>query len=389
MVCPASLQENWRREVLKWTKLKPRLVSRKKFQWPRKNEAVIARWSNLPVPTDKDALNEYQFNPDIYPADPPDGLVVILDECHLASRTESLRYRCADALIRKLPEDACVWGLSATPMTNRPAGLWTVLGLLDLQHEFGSAGGFIASLEFDPDSDDPIGFTEEGKDKLSHIMLRQRADDIGRMPVIIPPRQVDVDVDDESRHNLDQLVEKLGGQEFVSFIMKTAKKSRERLEMETHIAPGRKLLAQMKIPALLRLIETFERNGLPVLVFSVHRRPIELLRLRTGCGGFTGCDSAMFKQTQVDKFQAGKINVLGFTGSGATGLNLSRACHMLRVDLDWNASTNRQVIGRMARLDSPHDEVQTWDLKANHFIDDLVFEINQTKTKMLESAGLL
>ena len=97
----------------------------------------------------------------------------------------------------------------------------------------------------------------------------------------------------------------------------------------------------------------------------------------------------MYKQMQVDKFQNGEINVLGFTGAGATGLNLSRACHMLRVDLDWNASTNLQVIGRMARLDSPHDEVQTWDLKANHFIDDLVFEINQKKTEMLESAGLL
>lgn len=390
VVCPASVQENWCREVHKWTSLRTAKVTRKNFRWPKPHEVVVTRWSNLPIPQDKEAQEHYEFFPAIYPEGVPPQLVVILDECQQASNMDSKRYRSVDALIKAAPKEPNLrlWGLSATPLQNKPDGLWNILQLLGLQKEIGGIWQYMSSIETDED-DKAISFTEEGKANLARVMIRQRASEIGVMPELKPPVTLWVPLEDgEVKDTLNHLVKQAGGEDYVRAVMLEAKKSKERLEIESCLAQGRKLLADVKMPKLLAALDRLNRSNYPALVFAIHKKTINMLKARERSGGFTGDDSLMYRQRMVDMFQDGKIDVLGFTSAGSTGINLSRAQFMIRVDLCWNASDNRQIVGRMLRMDSPHDECYVFDIRADHFIDTIVHEANERKAALMESGGL-
>ncbi len=115
VVCPASLKWNWEIETLKHIGVQADILEGvnppKRFRPQSKliilNYDILKAW--LPV------LKSW------------DPQTVVLDECHYAQNRSTQRSKAARNLCESVPY---VLALSGTPLTNRPAELWSVLNLI-------------------------------------------------------------------------------------------------------------------------------------------------------------------------------------------------------------------------------------------------------------------
>jgi hypothetical protein len=141
------------------------------------------------------------------------------------------------------------------------------------------------------------------------------------------------------------------------------------------ISNGRRLLAIAKIPAMLEFIEDYEEQAEPLVVFSAHRAPIDLLATREGWAVITG-DTPASERTRIeDDFQAGKLKgVAGTIKAAGTAITLTRAHHSLFVDREFTPGLNEQAEDRVCRIGQTRGVV-IHDLIANHPLDRILFEI--------------
>jgi len=145
----------------------------------------------------------------------------------------------------------------------------------------------------------------------------------------------------------------------------------------------RKALATAKIPGLLELVERYEEHGEPVVVFSAHRAPVDILGSRRRWATIQGKTSDAARQKAIDRFQAGDLLGIALTiDSGGVGITLHRARYAIRVDREWTPGVNKQSENRIYRFGQLQD-VTIIDLFADHALDERVEEVN------LEKVGLI
>ena len=116
IVCPKSLIGVWEAEISLWA---PRLCTvALHSSVPERDWAVLASQCQV-------AITNYEA---IRSSHPPSGAfdVLILDEVHKLKNSKSLNYSACYDLQPKV-----TWGLSGTPLENRPSDLTAILHLLD------------------------------------------------------------------------------------------------------------------------------------------------------------------------------------------------------------------------------------------------------------------
>ena len=136
VVCPATIKEHWRRHIVRYLgDLNPKVLEGR-VPMPRglkvdPDRVYIINYDILGKTNDPDSWVNYLKG--ISPK------LVILDENHLiksrtAQRTKACRHLCQD-----VPQ---VIAVSGTPLTNRPAELWTTLNIVrpDVFDSFWSFG---------------------------------------------------------------------------------------------------------------------------------------------------------------------------------------------------------------------------------------------------------
>src|SRR5262245_21495662 len=120
--------------------------------------------------------------------------------------------------------------------------------------------------------------------------------------------------------------------------------ARDELPPFEHFSEVRERLARSRIPAMLELVQEYEEQDVPLVVFSAHRAPVEALRGREGWAVITGETPPAERQAAVEAFQAGRLKGMGLTiQAGGTGLTLTHAWAALLVDLDWAPANNAQA----------------------------------------------
>src|SRR5262249_62069270 len=96
----------------------------------------------------------------------------------------------------------------------------------------------------------------------------------------------------------------------------------------------REKLARSRVKPMRGLVEQFEEQGEPLVVFSAHRAPVEALAGRPGWAVITGDTDPQARQAAVSAFQAGELRGLGLTiQAGGTGVTLTRAAGVVFVGL--------------------------------------------------------
>ncbi len=131
------------------------------------------------------------------------------------------------------------------------------------------------------------------------------------------------------------------------------------------MAETRQEIALAKLPLCYPHIEDALTVG-PVVVFAHHRAVIDELRKRfLGAAVIHGGTSLPERDRQVKRFQAGKTNLfIGNIQAAGVGITLTKASHVIFIELDWVPAMMSQAEDRCHRIGQ----------KENVLVQHLVFE---------------
>ena len=150
------------------------------------------------------------------------------------------------------------------------------------------------------------------------------------------------------------------------------------------VSRARSALAAAKVPAALEVASRYEDAEEPLVVFSAHRAPVDVIGVQPGWAAITGATSAESRGDAVARFQRGELRGLAATiQCGGVGFTLTRASHVLFVDRAWTPSENRQAEDRLSRIGQRRG-VMVLDLVADHPLDRRVTEVLRRKAELIE-----
>jgi superfamily II DNA or RNA helicase len=272
--------------------------------------------------------------------------------------------RTARAL-RTLPADAR-FALTGTPVENRLVDLWSLLdwttpGLLGPLDRF--RRGVAVPVERDQDAEAAAALAQ----LVRPFLLRRRKADPDIAPDLPPKTETDriVPLTTEQATLYAATVEEVMAQ------VETAEgMSRRGLVLKlltglkqicNHPAqylkqPGPLTGRSGKLDAVTELVDTIDSEGEAVLVFTQYVTMAKLLHQHLSAGGrpvglLHGGVSANKRQDVVDRFQAGELPVFVISvKAGGTGLNLTRATHVIHYDRWWNPAVEDQASDRAWRI---------------------------------------
>lgn len=420
VICPAVAKGVWRRETERW---RPdlrvtALEGRGSFRWPQAGELVVINYDLLPdapmakadraqlekderaylkigdsisseearrrLDLDDDAL-------DLFTA-APQGLCVIADEAQAVKGSRKKVARCEKfGAICDAAYDVAkgrVWLLTATPLENRPTELWNLLSLIRMQKVvFGSYPNF---KKLCGATDGKFGTTWQAggiqtsvvATKLKEVMLRRmKVDVLDQLPAKTV-EVIDITLDAESIKRLDEIQAELAAQGIDLMDALRAAAANQNVGFD-QISRARKILATAKAAAAMDMADDLEDAGEPCVVFSAHRAPIDTLAKRKGWAAITG-DTPPAERTRIEEaFQRGEYRGIAATIAAAgVAITLTRACNAIFIDSAWNPSKNLQAEDRIWRIGSAR-AVTIRYLKADHAIDERVFEICAIKRSMV------
>lgn len=377
VICPAVAKGVWKREAAKWrSDLKVKVLQgRGSFRWPEPGELLITNYDILP-----DA-----------PPKAPAGVVVLGDEVHQLKSSKAIRTkRCKAVTSAARDAGGRTWGLTATPLLNRPQELWTILSVFGLEREiFGSWPRFVALFNgwqnkwggYEWGTPDPqVG------DLLRRATLRRlRTEVLKDLPK--KTRSVLVaELDSKTKKACDKALAALAkvGVNLEAMLDKAAT-SAGGVAFEA-MSAARAALAAAKVETLLNVVDSFEEQDEPVVVFSAHVAPLEALAKREGWALITGATPAEERTVIEDKFQKGELKgIAASIKAGGVAITLTRACHAVFLDLEWTPALNAQAEDRICRIGQTRP-VQILRIVADHALDERVMELLGEKQAMIDAS---
>ncbi|MFJ6728069.1 DEAD/DEAH box helicase [Streptomyces sp. NPDC091281] len=385
VVCPTSLMGNWQREVERFapgTRVRRFHGQGRDLTDVADGEFVLTTYGTLRL--DAARLGAV-----------PWGLVVADEAQHVKNP-----YAATARALRTIGARARV-ALTGTPVENNLSELWAILdwttpGLL------GRLGAFRARHARTVEAGgDPAGAERLGR-LVGPFLLRRRKSDPGIAPELPPKTETDrpvaltaeqaglyeavvretlaavAEADDMARRGL--VVKLLTGlKQICNHPAQYLKEARPR-------TAGR----SGKLELLDELLDTILAENASVLVFTQYVRMARLLeRHLAGRGVRTqllhGGTSVAEREAMVERFQNGEVPVflLSLKAAG-TGLNLTRAEHVVHFDRWWNPAVEAQATDRAYRIGQTRP-VQVHRLIAEGTVEDRIAEMLARKRALADA----
>ncbi|HEV8114794.1 MAG TPA: DEAD/DEAH box helicase, partial [Acidimicrobiales bacterium] len=384
VICPASVLGNWGREVERFAPAVP--VRRyhggdRHLEGVNDGEIVLATYGM--VRRDRAALAEVTW-----------GLVVA-DE---AQQVKNPLSRTAREL-RAIPAAARI-ALTGTPVENRLTDLWAILdwttpGLLGPLEGFQQRVAIPVERHRDPDATAAFG------NLVRPFLLRRRKIDPGIAPDLPPKTETDqvVPLTAEQATLYEAVV-----REALADIATAQGINRRGLVLKLLTAlkqvcnhpaqylkqPGPLVGRSGKLEALDDLVDAIADAGDSVLVFTqyvamarlleghLRRRDVPTVFLHGGV-------PPARRDALVDRFQAGEVPVFLLSlKAGGTGLNLTRATHVIHFDRWWNPAVEDQASDRAWRIGQDRP-VQVHRLVTEGTVEDRIATLLRTKRELAEA----
>ncbi len=192
-------------------------------------------------------------------------------------------------------------------------------------------------------------------------------------------RRVDVEVDKKALKECDKILNQYGGMKKILHLIEN-----EGLKFET-MSSVRHALAVAKIPALLDMLEQYEEQEEPVVVFSAHRAVVEQLQHRDGWAVIMGGVKPEERTRIEEDFQAGKLKGVACTiAAGGVAITLTRSHNAIFTDLEWTPALNAQAEDRICRIGQKTACVISI-LQAEHELDERITELLMRKQQLISA----
>lgn len=423
IVAPAVVKGSWHDECRAWRPdLKPVVLQgRGSFRWPEPGELIITNYEVLPpcrwditkiekrvektiedlnvmglLPFDNKAVAKMRAQIESYKAEikavgrPHEGTVLGADEAHRLKSNKTAqaqRFRAMRRMVAK--KGGRSYGLTATPLLNRPLELWNLLTSFGLHKEaFGSWHGFLRAFggykdKFGHKFGDPRpgAFSALGKvakRRLKRVVLAE-----------LPAKQyqrIPVEIDRTTRKLCDRTLEVLlsAGVDVERCEAEALRTAEAKIGFE-EMSRVRMALAAAKLRAALELVPEYEESDTPLLFLSDHKAPVEAVGSRDGWAFIHGGTPQDERPQIVRRFQAGELKGIALTiRAGGIGITLTRASNVLRIDRNWTPALNEQAEDRVHRI-GQSAAVLVKDLVADHVLDQRMHEVCMEKSSMADA----
>jgi SNF2 family DNA or RNA helicase len=385
VVCPTSLMGNWQREIERFAPGTPV----RRFHGPRRDldtladgEFVLTTYGTLRQ--DANRLGDVPWS------------LVVADEAQHVKNPYSETARA----LRKIGSRARV-ALTGTPVENNLSELWAILdwttpGLL------GRLGAFRTRYARAVESGGDPAAAERLARLVGPFLLRRRKSDPGIAPELPPKTETDrpvsltkeqaglyeavvretltaiAEADDMARRGL--VVKLLTG------LKQICNHPAQYLKEERPRTVGR----SGKLELLDELLDTLLAEGASVLVFTQYVRMARVLERHLAARGVPsqflhGGTPVPEREAMVRRFQEGEVPVflLSLKAAG-TGLNLTRAEHVVHYDRWWNPAVEAQATDRAYRIGQTRP-VQVHRLIAEGTIEDRIADMLRRKRDLAEA----
>ena len=350
VVCPATVVGNWQHELARFA---PTLTVHRYHGADRSllgvgaDDVVITTYGI--ARRDHHTLSDHRW-----------GLLVA-DEAQMIKNPNASTARA----LRRIPAQARI-AMTGTPVENRLTELWALLdwttpGLL------GSVDSFRRNVAIPVERDGDADTTRRFAGLIAPFVLRRRKDDPEVAPDLPPKTETEhpVALSTEQAALYRAVVE-----EILDAVERAAGMARRGLVLKLLTAlkqvcnhpaqylqqPGPLAARSGKLDAFDDLITAIADAGDSTLVFTQYVRMGDLLIARLAELGIAaeflhGSLSLTRRTDMVQRFQAGTFPVFVISlKAGGTGLNLTRATHVIHYDRWWNPAVENQASDRAWRI---------------------------------------
>jgi SNF2 family DNA or RNA helicase len=340
VICPATLLENWRRELMRFAPGVGVMVHAGASRVG--SERILAR--NDVVLTSFDTLAG-----DISIFQPVEWNVVAADEA------QNLRNPTARRTVRaKMLKRRVTIAVTGTPMENSLKDLWSITDLV--------LPGYLGTLaDFERAHPDTETAGRALEPRISAVMLRRRVAEVARdlpprldVPVPLRLDQASVDAYEEIRAEIARLhPDRPDLLAIVRLRMFCSHPWAAGKFTNVRDAAG----CSAKLERCLEIIEEVARSGAKALVFTSFNEVSEILeesfasRFRIPVARINGSVPVIERQPLVDAFsgvEGPAVLVLNPKAAG-TGLNITAASHVIHYNLEWNPAVEDQASARAHR----------------------------------------
>lgn len=340
VVAPATLLENWRRELAKFA---PSLAVRvhrgsSRTGFPddlREAHVVITSYGT--AARDQYLLGMVEWN------------VVVLDEAQAIKNPEAERSEMVRAIPRRIG-----LAVTGTPVENRLTDLWSIM-------DFAIPGFLGTREEFErtyPNDDHGAARLEP---MVSPVMLRRLVSEVATdLPERIDiPQYLELDAVSAERYERlrEDAVREYGDHATFASLVRLRMLCTHPLIVDDAERHGDPVRGSAKYRRLLEILEEILDSGEKALVFTSFTRMIDLLvqdlskRLGIYTDSVDGRTSQEDRQPRIDRFSehAGP-GVLALNPRAAgTGLNITAANHVIHYNPEWNPALEDQASARAHR----------------------------------------
>lgn len=373
IICPASLRENWAREVKRWA-YKPLVIqvinSSSDTIKPEANVIIASFHMSVRMP---EKLTERYYD------------MLIVDESHYLKSASShaarivlvtLWVKCRHRLL-----------LTGTPLPNgRAVEAWTTFCRCHSE-AFGSWNKFKEQYCVEERTRWGVSYPysknlPELRKHTKYFMVRRSKEEVLQQLPGLVRQNIYIRLPEMEIFNLEDGID-------VDAIVNAVENGLP-LENE-HITTVRRKLAVLKAPHVLAHIEETLSEVEQVVVFVHHRDLYTYLEnafkeKEISFVGINGLTPAEERQQNVDSFQAKKVSVfLASLKAANTGLTLTAASTLIMAEYDWVPSTNEQAEGRIYRV-TQNEICRVRYLVAADSVDEKILKVVQRKQRHIVKA---
>jgi superfamily II DNA or RNA helicase len=385
VVCPTSLMGNWQREIEKFapgTRVRRFHGPRRELDGLADGEFVLTTYGTMRL--DAPRLAETAW-----------GMVVADEAQHVKNP-----YSATARELRSIGARARV-ALTGTPVENNLSELWAILdwttpGLL------GRLGTFRARYARAVESGQDPAAAERLARLVRPFLLRRRKSDPGIAPELPPKTETDraVSLTPEQTGLYEAVVREtlaeISGADsmarrglivkLLTGLKQICNHPAQYLKEDRPTIAGR----SGKLELLDELLDTIVAEGASVLVFTQYVRMARLIERHLAARGLPsqflhGGTPVAAREAMVQRFQEGEVPVflLSLKAAG-TGLNLTRAEHVVHYDRWWNPAVEAQATDRAYRIGQTRP-VQVHRLIAEGTVEDRIADMLRRKRELADA----
>ncbi|GAA4924021.1 SNF2-related protein [Streptomyces coeruleoprunus] len=387
VVCPASLLGNWQREIRRFAPGVPvlRFHGTARTLDGADGGFVLTTYGTMRTSAERLAAHDW-------------GMVVADEAQHVKNP-----FSATAKALRTLPAPARV-ALTGTPVENNLSELWALLdwttpGLLGPLKAFRARHARAVENSEEIENDEAVRRLAR---LVRPFLLRRRKSDPGIVPELPPKTESDhpVALTREQASLYEAVVREtmaaIEGAEGIArrgLIMKLLTSLKQICNHPAQYLkeqPARLAGRSGKLALLDELLDTILSEDGSVLVFTQY---VSMARLLTAHLTARGVPSQLLhggtpvaeRERMVDRFQSGEVPVFVLSLKAAgTGLNLTRAGHVVHYDRWWNPAVEEQATDRAYRIGQTQP-VQVHRLIAEGTVEDRIAELLLAKRALADA----